>query len=83
MPLLDFAVLAHECAPWVAPSTLSALVKTESDFNPYAIGVNGPLKLVRQPKTKAEAVITAQQLVTQGYHIDLGLGQISPFWGFP
>lgn len=78
MPMLDFAVLAQDCAPWVAPQTLAAIVKTESSFNPYAIGVNGA-KLSRQPANKDEAVVTAQWLIAQGYSVDLGLGQINSF----
>ncbi len=77
MPAIDFAVLAQDCAPWVAPQTLAAIVKTESSFNPYAIGVNGA-KLVRQPANKEEAIVTAQWLISHGYKIDLGFGQISP-----
>lgn len=76
MPAIDFAVLAQDCAPWVAPQTMAAIVKTESSFNPYAIGVNGA-KLTRQPANKQEAIVTAQSLITRGYSVDLGLGQIN------
>ena len=37
--MLDFMVLAQQCAPTVAPQTMAAVVQVESSFNPYAIGV--------------------------------------------
>lgn len=74
---MDFGTLAQECAPAVAPQTLAAIVKTESRFNPFAINVNGPMVLTRQPRTKAEAVKAAKWLLAKGYNVDLGLGQIN------
>lgn len=74
---MDFLALAQQCAPMVEPSTLAAIVKTESGFNPLAIGINGGAKLVRQPLNKAEAVVTAQWLIGRGYNIDMGYGQIN------
>jgi type IV secretion system protein VirB1 len=61
----------------VAHQTLAAIVKTESAFRPFAIGVNGGAKLARQPETKAEAVATANWLLERGYNIDMGLGQVN------
>lgn len=75
--VLDFGLLAKRCAPWVAAETLAALVKKESDFNPFAIGINGGFRLERQPVSKHEAVKTAEWLVANGYEVDLGLGQIN------
>ncbi|WP_334189721.1 lytic transglycosylase domain-containing protein [Noviherbaspirillum sp.] len=74
---MDFVALAQQCAPWVAHQTLAAIVKTESAFRPFAIGVNGGARLVRQPENKPEAVATATWLLAHGYAIDLGLGQVS------
>lgn len=74
---MDFATLAQECAPWVAYETMAAIVKTESNFRPLAIGVNGGEKLARQPVTKEEAVVTAKWLIANGYNIDMGLGQVN------
>lgn len=74
---MDFNTLAAECAPWVAPSTLAAIVRTESGFKPLAIGVNGGARLARQPSGIEEAVATAKWLIANGYNIDLGLGQIN------
>ena len=74
---MDFPALAAECAPWVAPQTLAAIVRTESQFRPFAIGVNKGFRLVRQPISREEAVVTAKWLIANGYNIDLGLGQIN------
>ena len=75
---MDFLDLAQQCAPTVHPHTLAAIVKTESGFKPFAIGVNkGGAQLTRQPATKAEAVATAKDLIGRGLNIDMGLGQIN------
>ncbi|RKE23895.1 type IV secretion system protein VirB1 [Paraburkholderia sp. BL23I1N1] len=74
--MLDFNALAQQCAPDVHPTTLQAVVRTESGFNPYAIGVVGG-HLARQPRDRAEAVATAKALDTQGINFSMGLGQVN------
>nr|WP_222858973.1 lytic transglycosylase domain-containing protein [Paraburkholderia phenoliruptrix] len=75
MPL-DFLVLAQQCAPQISPTTMAAVVRAESGFNPYAIGVvHG--RLVRQPSTEAEAIATAHALTTSGWHFSVGLAQVN------
>lgn len=74
---MDFDVLLAECAPWVAPQTMSAIVRTESQFNPLVININAKTRLVRQPVSKQEAAVTAKWLIGQGYNIDVGLGQVN------
>ena len=74
---MEFLALADQCASFVAPHTLEAIVKTESNFDPLKIGVNGGAKLQRQPVNVEEAVVTAQWLLQNGYNIDLGLGQVN------
>ncbi len=74
---MDFNTLAAECASWVAPSTLAAIVRTESGFKPLAIGINGGARLQRQPQSLEEAVATAKWLIANGYNIDMGLGQVN------
>ncbi len=73
---MDFIALAQECAPAVEQKTLAAIVKVESGFNPYAIGVvNG--KLVRQPKNKEEALATAKALDAAGWNYSVGIAQVN------
>ena len=74
--MLDFFTVAQACAPDVHPRTLAAIVRTESDFNPFAIGVvNG--RLERQPRSLPEAVATAKALVDANWNASFGLGQIN------
>lgn len=75
MPL-DFLTLAQQCAPQISPATMAAVVRVESGFNPYAIGVvHG--RLVRQPSTEAEAVATAHALGANGWRFSVGLAQVN------
>lgn len=73
---LDFAALAQQCAPRVSLSTMAAIVRTESGFNPYAIGVvHG--RLVHQPASEAEAVATVHALNAGGWNFSAGLAQVN------
>lgn len=74
--ITDFNTLAQQCAPNVSPVTLQALVKTESGFNPYAIGVVGG-HLTRQPRSAVEAIATAKALDARGLNFSMGLGQVN------
>ncbi|MFC5342875.1 lytic transglycosylase domain-containing protein (plasmid) [Brevundimonas staleyi] len=69
--------LARACAPNVAPATLVAVAHTESRFNPFAIGVNGPTPRSLYPATAEAAARTAAALIAEGRSVDLGLGQIN------
>ena len=69
--------LSLACAPMVHPETALRLVKHESGNNPFSIGINGPYRLSPQPKSRAQAIATAQMLVAAGLSIDMGLGQIN------
>ena len=73
---MDFISLAAVCVPWVDPHVMARIVKVESSFNPYAIGIVGNLRLAKQPETKHQAKETAQWLLNHGYKIAMGLGQI-------
>lgn len=74
---MDFVLLVQLCAPMVAPETMLAIIRAESGFNPWAIGVNGGARLVRQPVTREEAIVTARWLINNGYNIDMGAGQLN------
>jgi type IV secretion system protein VirB1 len=71
-----FEALAQQCAPAVHPATMAAVVRVESTFNPFAIGVVGG-RLQRQPRTMAEAVVTARALEAAGYNFSVGIGQVN------
>jgi len=73
---MDFISLAQMCAPQVHIETMKSLVKVESGFNPFAIGVVGD-SLVRQPKNLGEALATARELERLGYNYSVGYGQVN------
>ena len=71
----DFGELAKRCAPEISEDTLRALVRTESSFNPYAIGIVGGGS--RQPKAFHEAMAIIAQLELEGKNYSVGLAQIN------
>lgn len=74
---MDWNPLIQECAPQVALSTMQAVIRTESGFNPNALNINGGARLARQPSSRREAAAWAQWLISRGYSVDLGLMQIN------
>ncbi|MFZ5657864.1 MAG: transglycosylase SLT domain-containing protein [Pseudomonadota bacterium] len=72
MELMDCPNLA------VPREVMQHVVRVESSFNPYAIGVVGG-RLVRQPRNLAEAVATARMLERRGYNFSLGLAQVNRY----
>ena len=76
MDASSFLALVVACAPQVHADTARALVSVESAFNPWAIGVVGGA-LLRQPRHRAEALVTARALQAGGWNFSVGLGQIN------
>ncbi len=73
---MDFIDLSAQCAPTVAIETMAALVRVESGFNPFAIGVvRGSLQ--RQPRSLEEAIATANDLDARGWNFSVGLSQVN------
>ncbi len=62
----------------VPAEVMHHVVRVESSYNPYAIGVVGG-RLVRQPKNLSEAVATAHMLENRGYNFSLGLAQVNRY----
>lgn len=73
----DFDATHRQCAPFIARETMKSLVKNESNFAHLSIGINGGAKLQHQPRTKQEAVATAEWLMSNGYNADFGWSQIN------
>ncbi|WP_321959239.1 lytic transglycosylase domain-containing protein [Burkholderia cenocepacia] len=73
-----FDVLAKVCAPDVHPKLLGRIGTVESGGNPYAIGVVGG-HLVRQPRSKAEAMATVAALEAGGWNYSMGLVQVNKY----
>lgn len=76
MDAIEFTDLAAMCAPAVHVATTSAIVGVESSFNPYAVGVVGG-QLIRQPRSRAEALVTVRHLQDKGWNYSVGLAQIN------
>jgi type IV secretion system protein VirB1 len=74
--MIDFLFLAQQCMPEVHADTLQRIVRVESSYNPYAIGVVGG-HLERQPRDRAEALATVRWLEQNGYNYSMGLGQVN------
>jgi type IV secretion system protein VirB1 len=62
----------------VPADVMHHVVRVESSFNPYAIGVVGG-RLARQPASLPEAVATARMLESRGYNFSLGLAQVNRY----
>jgi hypothetical protein len=55
---------------------LSAIVRVESAYNPFAIGVVGN-KLSRQPRNVDEAIATVRDLESRGLNYSVGMAQVN------
>ena len=75
--MIEFIELAKVCAPEVHTTTMMAVVRHESAFNPLAIGVNEKPHRSIKPKTRDEAIRTVKNLLEQGKSFDAGYGQIN------
>ncbi len=65
------------CTDLAVPAeVMQHVVRVESSFNPYAIGVVGG-RLARQPQNLPEALSTARMLERNGYNFSLGLAQVN------
>ncbi|MQA40757.1 lytic transglycosylase domain-containing protein [Rugamonas aquatica] len=73
---MEFIDLAQQCAPAIDVRAMHALVKTESGFNQYAIGVVGA-PLARQPRSLPEALAMTEMLERKGYNYSVGYAQVN------
>lgn len=74
--MLDLVTLVKECAPQVSPSTMLAVVKTESNGHPFIINDNS-LKKIFDFENKEDAIKASYILVKKGHNLDFGLTQIN------
>lgn len=72
----DIPVLLKECVPSAHHLVLNALIKTESGGDPFVVHNNNNRVTVRS-RTSDEAIANAEDLIRQGYSVDMGLGQIN------
>lgn len=65
------------CTDLAVPAeVMHHVVRVESSYNPFAIGVVGG-RLARQPRSLAEAVSTSRMLEREGYNFSVGLAQVN------
>jgi type IV secretion system protein VirB1 len=74
---LDFATLARQCAPAVHLSTLAAVVRHESAFDPLVIGINSKPHRSIRPASRKQAIDEVRKLMAKGVDFDVGYGQIN------
>ena len=75
---MDFIELSKQCSPLADPGRMAAIMRVESSFNPFAIGVvHG--RLERQPKNIDEAVATVKALERDGWNFSLGAAQVNRY----
>ena len=75
--IIDTLIL-QQCCPNVSSTTMLAIIKTESNFNPLALNLNDKRKHLSYPATNLkQATAWAQYLERHGYNFDVGLGQIN------
>ena len=75
MPAMDMMSCPGMAVPM---EVMQHVVRVESSYNPYAIGVVGG-RLVRQPANLAEALSTVAMLERRGYNFSVGLAQVNRF----
>jgi type IV secretion system protein VirB1 len=66
----------EQCAPAMNHALMAALVRRESNGNPFAIGMDGKDTLEPQPKNLSDAITSAEKLAKQGKSFSVGLAQI-------
>lgn len=69
--------LVQQCAPNVPADIMASVIGTESQKNPFAIGV--VKGWVKQPKTQQEAINTAYALHKAGKNFSMGLSQVNRY----
>jgi len=75
LPGLELA----NCQDLAVPAdVMQHVVRVESSYNPYAIGVVGG-RLARQPHSLPEALATVRMLESRGYNFSLGLAQVNRY----
>lgn len=62
----------------VPAEVMHHVVRVESSYNPYAIGVVGG-RLVRQPRNLPEALATVRMLEGRGFNFSIGLAQVNRY----
>lgn len=68
--------LANQCQTNVSTDIIQKLISIESAGDPFAIAIKG-VPIVKQPKTKEEAISAIKQLDSLGFNYSVGLMQVN------
>ena len=79
MSAVTTATIVQACSGPVAPSTMSAIVLTESSGWPWSIWDNTANRRYTLP-SRAAAVAVASRLIAEGHKLDMGLAQVDSEW---
>ena len=74
---MNFIAMAHQCAPNVHITTLTAVIRHESGFDPLAIHINAKGARSIHPSSRDEAVRETRKLLAEGVSFDAGYGQVN------
>ncbi|MGI8398255.1 type IV secretion system lytic transglycosylase VirB1 (plasmid) [Agrobacterium deltaense] len=72
----EFSQIARECAPSVAPSTLGAIAKVESQFDPLVLHDNTTGETLHC-RSQADATQSVEDRLVAGHSVDVGLMQVN------
>ncbi|OFC60509.1 peptidase M56 [Acidithiobacillus caldus] len=73
--MLPLDSLIAQCAPFVAPQTMSAIVRVESGGNPLAMWNNTTRQRILPPN-RAAAIAYLQGAIAAGQKVDVGIAQV-------
>jgi type IV secretion system protein VirB1 len=76
LSMSDFSALVTRCAPSMPVTTLTAVAKTESGLNPTVLHDN-TTGVTDIPSTQNVALLEAQDWISKGHSVDVGLMQIN------
>ena len=76
---MDFLALASGCAPAVHPTTMTAIVRTESNFDPLVIRDN-TLRITYHPRSQEDAGELLDRALSLQHKVAIGLTQVSSVW---
>jgi type IV secretion system protein VirB1 len=76
---MDFLALAQICGPMVDPVTTTAIVRTESSFNPLAIR-DSSANITLSPRSLEEARGMVREGIAAGHRLAIGLMQVTTPW---
>jgi type IV secretion system protein VirB1 len=76
---MDFLALASTCAPAVHPTTITAIVRTESNFDPLVIRDN-TLRVTYHPRSQEAAGELLERALSLHHKVAIGLMQVTSSW---